>query len=103
MRVTKSDLERKIDLLNQITNNPEKPYADGYEVVNGINRLKANAGNYHLAGAYGGWELQQMSKGGGTRDVLSSGYTTKKDLYYLICAFIDGIEEGQKVIMENTI
>ena len=96
MRVSKADLQRKIDLLNQITNNAPKPYADGYEVINGINRLKANAGNYHLAGAYGGWELQQMCKGGGTRDVLSSGYTTKKDLYYLICAYIDGIEEGKK-------
>ena len=95
MRVSKADLERKIDLLNQITNNAPKPYADGYEVVNGMRRLKANAGNYHLDGAYGGYQLHQMCEGGGVRDVLYSGYTTKKDLYYLISAYIQGIETGR--------
>ena len=96
MRVTLKDLERKIDLLNEITGNELKPYGDGYVLEDGIRRLKVNKGNYHLAGAYGGHELQQMCEGGGTRDVLNSGYTTKKDLYYLICAYIDGMEEGKK-------
>ena len=87
MRVSIADLERKINLLNEVTNNPEKPYI----TKNG--KCKAQIGNYHLAGAYGGYELQQiMNDGGGVRDVLYSGYTTKKDLYYLICAYIQGIE-----------
>ena len=87
MKVTIADLERKITLLNEVTNNPEKPY------IFKDDRSIAQIGNYHLAGAYGGYELQQiMNEGGGVRDVLYSGYTTKRDLYYLICAYIQGIE-----------
>ena len=89
MKVTIADLERKITLLNEVTNNPEKPY------IFKDDRSIAQIGNYHLAGAYGGYQLHQMCEGGGVRDVLYSGYTTKKDLYYLISAYIQGIETGR--------
>ena len=85
MRVTKQDLERKIELLNHITGNPENPYTfNNHHVI-------SNAGCYHLSGAYGGWELNQMCKSGGTRDVLNTGHIPKKELYNLICAFMEGI------------
>ena len=95
MKVTIADLERKINLLNEVTNNPEKPYGDGYVMENGAKRLRINVGNYHLAGAYGGYELHQMSKRGGVRDVFNSGYVTKIELYYRISAYIQGIETGR--------
>ena len=69
------------------TNNLEEPYTktDG--------KYKANIGNYHLDGAYGGYKLAQMvNEGGGIRDILRCGYTTKKDLYQLMNAYLNGVE-----------
>ncbi|MBT7929732.1 hypothetical protein HN682_07440 [Candidatus Peregrinibacteria bacterium] len=87
MRISIKDLERKIDYLNEITVNNVEPWSRKES------GLTANVGNYHLSGAYGGWELHQMyNTGGAVTDVLGSGYLPKKELYYRICSFINGIE-----------
>ena len=65
-RITKKDLERQIERLNKIA-------GPGYE----------------LDCAYGGYRLW---KGGSAR--LNCGYTTKRDLYNRINAYIEGIELG---------
>ena len=55
----------------------------------------AMVGRYYVEGAYGGWKLVQITNaGGGTRDVLSVGYTTKRELYHLTHAYRMGIEAG---------
>ena len=84
-RITEKMLQRQVDYLNQITNNPATPYG---EVGQG-----ANIGNYHISHAYGGVCLHQMSnKGGGVRCPLSQGHIPKRDLYNELAAYIKGIE-----------
>jgi len=88
-RISLSRLGRKIDLLNHITKNPGKPYTwENKETT-------SQPGNYHLSGAYGGWELDQICKSGGSRDVLNTGHIPKRELYHLICAYMEGIIRTQ--------
>lgn len=92
-RITLKDLESVIDLLNKATNNPKEPYGHTDAVNGGVRMVKANIGNYHLDGAYGGYKLVQMvSESGGIKDTLRCGFIPKKDLYKLMCAYLEGIE-----------
>ena len=87
MRISIKHLEATVLILNQVTNQPITPYS------NADGKFVANVGNYHLSGAYGGYQLHQMAnEGGGVRDALHCGYTTKTKLYDLICAYRKGIE-----------
>lgn len=87
MRITNAMLDQLIDHLNKITGNNLKPW----ERVDGRN--KANIGNYHLSGAYGGVSLHKMvNESGGIRDVFSCGHVPKRDLYNRINSYIAGIE-----------
>lgn len=90
-KITISQLERLVANLNRETNNPIDTYtrqADG--------TYKANLGNYHLDSAYGGWRLVQMaSDGGGVRDVLHTGYRSKRELYDLVFAYRYGINQSK--------
>lgn len=89
MRITLKDLESIIDRLNKVTNNPLKTYV--FDEKSG--KYLSQAGNYHLAGAYGGYELQQMvNEGGGVSCPLNTGYTTKKALYYAIDNYLRGVK-----------
>ena len=86
-RTTLARLEVLTDSLNHITGSPAKPYTTGTVPT------LANAGNYHLDGAYGGWALHRMCEGGGASDVFRSGHISKSALASLICAYRDGIED----------
>ena len=91
-RVTLQMIEQRINYLNEVTDNPKTPWTRN---ANGSN--SANVGNYHLGGANGGVKLEQMvGPSGEERDVLSCGYTTKRDLYNRLCAMLDGIEVVRK-------
>tara|TARA_Y100001937_G_scaffold50477_1_gene70187 strand:- start:3617 stop:4072 length:456 start_codon:yes stop_codon:yes gene_type:complete len=97
-RITKADLRRRIAYLNRITGHAEEPYKlndDGTiarETREGRNRAVVNAGTYTLSGAYGGWNLCQMTRGGGERNVFSHGHVAKRELWREINAYIEGIE-----------
>ena len=85
MRITQKDLENIIKRLNKVTGNPAEPWTrrDGRNV--------ANIGNYHIGSAYGGVQfLQMVTEGGGVKDIFR-GYSTKRELYNLICAYLEGI------------
>jgi len=89
-RITEKDLEATVEYLNRLTDSPATPYTRLDD------KLKANIGNYHLSHAYGGVKLHRMvNEGGGVREPISTGYTTKRDLYNQIHAFIRGIEASQ--------
>ena len=89
-RITIRDLEGVVNRLNRITNNPLTPWR-----TNANGKLRANIGNYHIDWAYGGCTLHQMqNEAGGVRDVVSIGYTSKKDLYHAIHAYISGISSN---------
>lgn len=85
-RINQADLERLVVAINTMTGNAKEPYAKRVEGE----RLKANAGNYHLSYAYGGVALEQMCEGGGVRRISSTGYGTKRELYNWMQSFISG-------------
>ena len=90
MTVTKKMLDRRVALLNDMTGAPQTPYASGRD---DSGRLIANAGTYYISGAYGGYRLERMSKGGGASDI--SPRFSKPALFEWINAYIDGIELGR--------
>jgi len=90
-RITDKDLEGTVSYLNRLTNSPLTPYTRIGD------KLTANIDNYHLSYAYGGVKLHRMvNEGGGVREPISTGYTTKRDLYNQIHAFIRGIEVSKE-------
>ena len=92
-RITERDLQGMINRLNRVTNSPatySDKQADG--------KFKSNVGHYHLDFAYGGVKLMRtVNESGGVTCPISMGYETKKDAYYMIHAFINGIESTQEV------
>jgi hypothetical protein len=91
-RITDKDLQGTVDYLNRLTDSPDTPYTRIDD------KLQANIGNYHLSHAYGGVKLHRMvNEGGGVREPISTGYTTKRDLYNQMHAFIRGLESAKGV------
>ena len=97
-RITEQNLLGLVGIINKMTGSPPEPWttdADG--------KHHANVGNYHQEGAYGGKRLGRMcTDGGGVTDVFECGFTTKRDLYERMRAFmlgfrscIQSIEEAQ--------
>jgi hypothetical protein len=89
-QITQKMLQGKIDLLNELTGNPLKPYV----LVDG--KPSAQIGNYHLSMQCGGYALFRIAnESGGINDIFSRGHGTKRELYEMICAYISGIESTQ--------
>ena len=89
--ITKAELQATVDRINRITGSSLEPYTKTGEVPH--QTYKANIGNYHLSGAYGGFALHRMdTDGGGITDVLRVGHVSKRELYNLMHAFIRGLE-----------
>lgn len=89
MRATKSMLERRIALINNMLGLPNEPYQPDRDANGG---LVTNAGVYYLGGAYGGYRLERMCEGGGATDI--SPRLPKGQLADWINAYINGIEVG---------
>jgi hypothetical protein len=92
-QITKQNIEATIGYLNKLTNHPAEPY---YKDDNG--QFQVNPGVYYLQGAYGGWKLEQICEDGrGSNDPLSTGFCSKREVYYAIHNYIHGIETGLKM------
>ena len=90
-RITMKQLENKVARLNRVCGTPEAPWT---RTENG--EMRANIGNYHLDGAYGGYQLAQMcSETGGITNPFRSGFVSKRELAGLIDAFVVGVESRQ--------
>ena len=85
-RITRRQLDYMVERINTLTGSPLKPYIDG----------KAQIGNYHLSGAYGGVCLHRMhnDSGGATTPIISY-HTTKRHMYELMKAYADGFAEAK--------
>lgn len=95
-RITDSMLENRVKRINKLTNSPLTLYSkvDGKNV--------ANVGNFHLSRAYGGVCLHRMcNESGGVRTPIISYHTTKRHLYDLMNAWIDGIEFAREEMSET--
>lgn len=90
-RITQKDLERVVKSLNIVTGSP----TESYRMETG--KYVSNINNYHLDMAYGGVKLVRMdNESGGIREVLHTGFTTKRDLYRQMQSFVLGIQEVAK-------
>ena len=86
-RVTTTELQRIVARINRITGSPETPW-----VRDDAGNPRANIGNYHLDGAYGGYALHRMTnESGGADDIFRVGHVSKRQLRDLMFAFIDGL------------
>lgn len=89
-RITEKQIQTRIDYLNRITGSPATPWTRGED------RHKANIGNYHLSGAYGGVCVNRMhNEFGGVTCPLGSYHRPKRELFDELNAFIAGIESAQ--------
>lgn len=96
MRITDKDLEALVRRLNLITDSPLEPYTMVSEGEN-LGKYKANVGSYHLSYAYGGVCLHRMdNESGGITTPINSGHVSKRELYGLMQAYIQGILNTQK-------
>lgn len=92
-RITDKHLQRQIDLINKTLNRPIEPWSRDETT----GRSKANVGNFHLSGAYGGVALEEtVNESGGVNSVFNCGHVTKRDLYDRMRAYLAGIETAQK-------
>lgn len=89
-RITNKELDILVNKLNTLTNNPLKPY----EYTDG--KCIPQPGNYHLDAAYGGIKLCQQCESGGSRNISTQGYGTKKEMYHFLEAIITGLEIKSK-------
>ena len=93
-RMTKKRRQTRIDTLNSMTGQPMEPYAPVRREDGG---LMSNTGHYQIDYAYGGAELEQVTNEcGGVSTPLNTGHITKRQLYDLLRAMIEGIRIGQQ-------
>ena len=93
-RTTKKELEAAVARLNEIAGTPLTAYSLGSD-----GKYHPNAGAYHLDGAYGGWQLAQLSKREGCTGAghpLNSGFVSKRECLDGIHHFIKGILVGKE-------
>jgi hypothetical protein len=92
MRTSLKTLETLCRWINERTGSPLEPYTKD---ENG--NFRANVGNYHLSGAYGGYCLHRMhSEGGGVTTPLIHGHVPKRELETAMRAFLAGIDTVQE-------
>jgi len=88
-RITLADLEQVVRVINTKFDYALEPYGKSES-----GEFKPNPNVYLLDGAYGGYALNQMgSEGTGERHVIGRG--TKRELYYQLVAFADGIDAAR--------
>ena len=94
MKITKEKLKSIISHLNYVTGSPDEPYTQEKD-ENGRIKLIPNTGCYYLHGAYGGYQVQRMSRGGGAHCPLGEGYYPKAQLVLIIRAYLNGYNDAE--------
>lgn len=90
-RITRSHLDAKAATINSMTKSP----AERSCTVDG--KYRANVGNYHISGAYGGYSLHRMvTEGGGASDVFDCGHIPARQLAALMSAYTAGLYEAKR-------
>ena len=91
-RITQRDLEGAVARINGEVN--------GYTTANPNDLTKeARVGLFYIQGAYGGWKLERIENAaGGCSDVFGSGFVSRRDLYNMLFAMLDGIRIAQATV-----
>ena len=92
-RITKANLDALTAAINYKTKSPEASWTR-----NKAGKLTANVGNYHLGYRYGGVRLERMDNfGGGISVFRSYGYVTKRELWGMMHAYLNGLQDAQPI------
>ena len=90
-RITRSFLEAKARTINSMTKSPAEPS----RMIDG--KYRANVGNYHISGAYGGYCLHRMAnEAGGVNDVFDCGHIPARQLAALMSAYTAGLYDATR-------
>lgn len=84
-RITKMQLDRKLQQLNKLLKRPTEPYTrteDG---------LYPNSGHISFAEAYDGLRLEEMQENGGSKAIGIIGYISKNEMNIQLDGIIAGI------------
>ena len=82
MKITQKDLENKVERLNRMA---------GFD-----NPKYSTVGAYCLDYAYGSVQLHKYANEcGGVHNVFNQGFMPKRELYYLICAYENGLRDAK--------
>ncbi len=103
-QITVKQLESLVERINDALGVPQTPYkedTDGKAIRGENGSLIANAGTCYLTGAYGGYRIEQMCKGGGSRDLLSIGYDTKRNVWNMAQAYLSGLNAGGTAMLRR--
>lgn len=96
-RITDKHLSALCERINKATGSPEAAWG---KRADGSNR--ANVGNYHVSHAYGGVCLHRMTnESGGVTTPLSYGHVPRRELYGLMRAYLQGLEDAQRAEAER--
>jgi hypothetical protein len=86
-RITRKTLDAIVARINTMTNSPLEAYSKDAE-----GKYRANVGNFHISGAYGGFALHRMvNDAGGVSDVFSGGHQPARQVADRLYAFISGL------------
>jgi hypothetical protein len=85
-RITEKDLQALCDRINDAAGTPREPYGPAID-----GHCNPQARCYHLAFAYGGVALHQMSEKPGCTGIhaIIDGYRTKRELYEKMLSYLD--------------
>jgi hypothetical protein len=90
-RITRAHLDAKAATINSMRGAPAEPS----QMVDG--KYRANVGNYHISGSYGGYSLHRMcNESGGTSDVFSIGHVSARELAGLMSAYTAGLYDATR-------
>ena len=91
-RITQKDLEYLVKRINEITDSPDISWRRNGRSGKRSAGFTANIGNFHLNYAYGGVQLVRMvNVAGGIETISRNCHVPKRELYYWMQAFLDGI------------
>jgi hypothetical protein len=87
-RITRKTLEAIAARINAVTNSPLESYSKDTQ-----GKYRANVGNFHISGAYGGYCLHRMVNiDGGVTDVFNVGHQSARNMADRMYAFVRGLE-----------
>lgn len=90
-RITRAHLDAKAATINSMRGAPSEPS----RMVDG--KYRANVGNYHISGSYGGYCLHRMcNESGGVSDVFNCGHIPARELAALMSAYTAGLYDATR-------
>jgi len=89
-RVTAKDLEFLCVDINRAAGTPPEPYKKQGS------KFLAQAGNYHISGAYGGYALYQLHADTSITDIAGRGHIPARELELFMKGFLKGLPDRGK-------